>query len=273
MLTTLLRPSGGQAAIAGYDLLHQAAHVRQHIGYVSQAGGADASATGIENIILQARIYGMSLSEASERAQALIHALELGSCATRLVKTFSGGQRRRLDLALGMVHKPRLLFLDEPTASLDPQSRARLWDEVRHLRDEGVTIFLTTHYLEEADTLCNQLSIIDHGEIVAEGAPDLLKRQIAGDVITLGLNVRNGDLTRAQDLLHLQPFVRELHGIDDGLRLYVDQGEQVLPTILRAIDGAGLSIRTIALARPTLEDVFLRQTGRSLRETNGNREN
>jgi ABC-2 type transport system ATP-binding protein len=156
-----------------------------------------------------------------------------------------------------------LLFLDEPTTGLDPQSRARLWDEVRRLRDAGTTVFLTTHYLEEADALCDRLAIIDHGRIVAEGTPEQLKRQIAGDVVTLGVG---GEAQAALALLQDQPFVREAAAEDGLLRLYVEHGETAMPAIFRVLDGAGLQLHSIALTRPSLDDVFLRQTGRSLRE-------
>jgi ABC-2 type transport system ATP-binding protein len=266
MLTTLIPPTDGQARVAGHDLLKEAGHVRERIGYVSQTGGVDPTATGRENLLLQAQLYGLSRREAERRTNELLAALELESCADRLARTYSGGQRRRLDLGLGMVHHPRLLFLDEPTTGLDPQSRARLWEEVRKLQADGVTIFLTTHYLEEADVLANRLAIMDEGRIVAEGTPDSLKRQIAGDVVTLGLEAQNGQLQQAQTLLRQQPFVRELHPGDEQLQLYVERGEESLPAILRLLDGVGLSVRAVALARPTLDDVFLRQTGHSLRE-------
>jgi ABC-2 type transport system ATP-binding protein len=266
MLTTLLPPSGGQARVAEHDLLREPARVRRRIGYVSQAGGVDLTASARENLILQGRLYGMEKSAAAARTAALIIALELEACADRLASTYSGGQRRRLDLALGLIHHPTLLFLDEPTTGLDPQSRARLWDEVRLLRGSGTTVFLTTHYLDEADALCDRLAIIDGGRIVAEGTPDALKRQIAGDVVTLGLDTGEGALSRARDLLCVQPFVREIDPQEDALRLYVERGEEALPAILRLLDGAGLTLRTISLARPTLDDVFLRQTGHSLRD-------
>lgn len=270
MLATLLPPSEGQANVAGCDLLKQPQQVRERIGYVSQAGGTDGSATARENLILQARLYGKSKTDAQHRAAELIEALELTEFADRPARTYSGGQKRRLDLGLGMVHQPTLLFLDEPTTGLDPQSRARLWDEVRKLRAQGTTIFLTTHYLDEADVLADRLSIMDHGQIVAEGTPDALKRQIAGDVVTLGLDAHNGELKQAGQLLEAQPFVRELHTDNEQIQLYVERGEEALPAILRLLDGAGLGIRTVALSRPSLDDVFLRKTGRSLRETDHN---
>jgi ABC-2 type transport system ATP-binding protein len=260
-------PDGGRATVAGHDLLREPARVRERIGYVSQTGGVDSSATARENLVLQARLYGLGKAKAHARAAELIDILELSAFADR-TGNYSGGQKRRLDLALGLVHRPVLLFLDEPTTGLDPQSRARVWDEVRKLRADGATVFLTTHYLEEADALCDRLAIIDNGRIVVAGTPDALKRQIAGDVVTIGLDAHNGELHRAQDLLRTQPFVREIHDGEGAIQLYVERGEDALPAILRTLDGAQLHLRTIALSRPTLDDVFLRQTGRSLRDTN-----
>ncbi|HLU11289.1 MAG TPA: ATP-binding cassette domain-containing protein [Oceanobacillus sp.] len=265
MLATLLPPDKGQAKVAGHDLRREPARVRERIGYVSQAGGADELSTGIENITLQGRLYGMSKTQAQARAAELSAALQLESFAQRRVSSYSGGQRRRLDIALGMTHRPMLLFLDEPTTGLDPQSRAHMWEEVRKLRDSGTTIFLTTHYLEEADALCDRLAIIDQGRIVAEGTPDSLKRQVAGDAIEIGLQPE--DVPQAEALLRSQPFVRELHCMDEGIRIYVERGEEMLPSVLRILDGASLSIQTITLNRPSLDDVFLKMTGRSLRET------
>ena len=266
MLTTLIQPTTGQARVVGHDLLRESSQVRKRIGYVSQAGGADETATGRENLILQARLYGLSRDAASKRTGELLISLELASFADRLVKTYSGGQRRRLDLALGMVNSPRLLFLDEPTSGLDPQSRAHLWEEMRKLRALGTTIFLTTHYLEEADVLADRLAIMDDGCIVAEGTPDELKQLIAGDVVTLGLETQNGHYPKIQNLLQGQTFVREMHKGDDEVQLYVERGEENLAEIIRLVDGAGLRINKVAMTRPSLDDVFLRKTGRSLRD-------
>jgi ABC-2 type transport system ATP-binding protein len=265
MLSTLLPPSGGEATVAGCDLRRDPTSVRRRIGYVGQRNGTDPQITGRRELEFQARLYGSSAAQARWRAAELLAALELDSCADRPTSTYSGGQRRRLDVALGMVHRPPLLFLDEPTTGLDPQGRARLWDEVRTLRDGGMTVFLTTHYLEEADALCDRLAIIDHGRIVAEGTPDQLKRQIAGDVVTLAVA---GEQAAALALLADQPFVRDaqLEADDQEIRLYVERGETAMPAILRLLDGAGLDLRTIALSRPSLDDVFLRQTGHSLRD-------
>ncbi|HVA91436.1 MAG TPA: ATP-binding cassette domain-containing protein [Chloroflexota bacterium] len=264
MLATLLAPSGGDATIAGQDLRRNPARVRELIGYVGQRGGTDPQVSGRAELVFQARLYGMTTAEARLRADELISLLELGEAADRLSGTYSGGQRRRLDIGLGLAHRPWLLFLDEPTTGLDPQSRARMWDEVRRLRDGGMTVFLTTHYLEEADALCDRLAIIDHGRIVAEGTAEELKRQIAGDVVTVGVT---GDQQAALELLSAQPFVREAAIEDGALRLYVDRGETAMPDVLRVLDAAGLGLQTLSLTRPSLDDVFLRQTGRSLRET------
>ena len=265
MLATLLPPSGGEATVAGHDLRHAAQQVRERIGYVGQRGGSDPNVTGRDELVFQGRLYGMAKRESIARATELLRVLELEDCADRVANTYSGGQRRRLDIGIGLMHGPRLLFLDEPTTGLDPQSRARLWDEVRRLRDAGTTIFLTTHYLEEADALCDRLAIIDHGRIVASGSPDELKRQVAGDVVTVGVT---GDRERAIGLFRAQEFVREAGADEDGtVRLYVERGETAMPAILRLLDREGLELKTITLTRPSLDDVFLRQTGRSLRET------
>jgi ABC-2 type transport system ATP-binding protein len=206
----------------------------------------------------------MSVEAARKRAAELIDMLELEGAADRKVGTYSGGQKRRLDIGLGLVHNPQLLFLDEPTTGLDPQSRARVWDEVRRMHDRGTTIFMTTHYLDEADALCDRVAIIDYGKIVAEDTPEELKRAVAGDVVTLTVA---GEQQRAFDLIKDQPFVREAKLEDGSVHLYVDRGEIAMPAILRLLDGAQMQLRTVELHRPSLDDVFLRQTGRSLRET------
>ncbi|MEP6751654.1 MAG: ATP-binding cassette domain-containing protein [Candidatus Dormiibacterota bacterium] len=264
MLATLLPPSGGTATVAGADLLKQQGQVRERIGYVGQAGGSDREIMGRTELVFQGRLYGMSLAAAKKRAADLIEMLELDGCADRKVATYSGGQKRRLDIGLGLVHDPQLLFLDEPTTGLDPQSRARVWDEVRRMHDRGTTVFLTTHYLDEADALCDRIAIIDHGKIVTLGSPEELKREVAGDLVTLSVK---GDQQAALDLLKGQPFVRESATEEGAIRLYVDRGEVAMPAILRLLDSAGMQLVTIGLQRPSLDDVFLRKTGRSLRET------
>jgi ABC-2 type transport system ATP-binding protein len=264
ILATLLPPTAGTARVAGYDVARQAREVRTRIGYVAQSGGSYRESTGREELVIQGRLFGMSKVDAGRRATEILGALDLSDAGDRTCKTYSGGMRRRLNIGIGMVHRPSLLFLDEPTTGLDPQARARLWEEIRKLRETGTTVFLTTHYLEEADALCDRLAIIDHGKIVAEGSPDDLKREIAGDVVTVGVD-GNGD--RVVALMAAQPFVREA-GIEDGLvRLYVDKGEEAVPQILRLLDSSGMAPSTMNLHRPSLDDVFLKKTGRSLRET------
>jgi ABC-2 type transport system ATP-binding protein len=265
MLTTLLAPTAGMATVVGYDLHREPKQIRQVIGYVSQSGGTDTSATARENLILQSRLYGMTAQAARQRAEELIDRLQMRDFARRAAMTYSGGQRRRLDLALGMVHKPPLLFLDEPTLGLDPQSRAYFWDEIQKLRDEGMTVFLTTHYMDEADKLCDRVSIIDQGEIVAEGTPDELKKAIQGDSILLGFDDEQL-LAESRRLLANQPYIRQNLVMDGKLRLYVQRGEQDLPVIIRLLDARQVTVSTIEFARPSLDDVFLQKTGRSLRD-------
>ena len=267
MLTTLLPIESGSATVAGIDVARRPKQVRSRIGYVSQLGGADELATGRENLILQGRLYGGDRASVVSRAQMLMEILDLNEFADRRVKTYSGGQRRRLDVALGIVHEPEVLFLDEPSTGLDPQNRANLWDHVRSLRSRGTTIFLTTHYLEEADALCDRLMIMDHGEIVAEGTPRDLKRQVAGDSVLLSLHDEEGGATaRARVLIAAEPYVREITAEGDHLRLYVEDGSAALPDLLRLLDRERIGLKSISLSEPTLDDVFLHQTGRSLRD-------
>ncbi len=264
MLATLITPDGGDAQIAGADLRKEPGEVRRRIGYVAQGGGTWPDVSAHEELVLQARMYGIGKADAQRRATAAVTAFQLTDYADRKTKTYSGGQRRRLDIALGVVHDPRVLFLDEPTAGLDPQSRASVWDEVRRLRGLGMTVFITTHYLEEADALCDRIAIVDQGRIVAEGTPDELKREIAGDVVTVGLN---GSTPQAAELLRSEPCVHKLELRDEGgLRLYVDVGATAIPRILRALNHSGVELDSIELHRPSLDDVFLTKTGRSLRE-------
>ena len=270
MLTTLLEPTAGTATVAGADLLRDPVGVRRRIGYVPQAigqtmGGTDGQCLVAEELLDQAALYHIGKADAVRRADLLTTQLDLAGLEKRLVKTLSGGQRRRLEIALGLVHEPPLVFLDEPSTGLDPQSRSNLWDHIRSLRgDLGTTIFLTTHYLEEADALCDRVFIIDHGVIVAAGTPDELKRRISGDVLTLQVN---GAKELAHELLARQPIVQDITVSDDGaLRLNVVHGAEALPALLRVLDEAGVTMHSINLSRPTLDDVFLTMTGRSLRD-------
>jgi ABC-2 type transport system ATP-binding protein len=263
MLTTLIEPDGGAATIAGVDLLRDPAAVRVRVGYVAQGGSTWDDSTAREELVLHARMHGLSKAEARRRAADALEAFQLTEYADRPCRTYSGGQRRRVDIALGIIHRPQLVFLDEPTTGLDPQSRAHMWDEIRRLRDGGMTIFLTTHYLDEADALCDRIAIIDNGEIVAEGSPEQLKREITGDVLVVGLN---GATPKAAALLDGAAYVRKLETDAAGLRLYVDDGATAIPQVMRALDGARLDLDSIQLHRPSLDDVFLAKTGRSLRD-------
>jgi len=265
MLATLITPTAGDATVAGADLRREPALVRQRIGYVPQGGSTDPAETGRGELVLQGRLYGMDAADAKTRAAEVLDKLDLVSAADRPTGTYSGGMRRRLDVGLGIVHRPQVLFLDEPTTGLDPQARARMWDEIKRLREQGTTVFLTTHYLEEADALADRLAIIDHGKIVAEGTSSQLKQKVAGDVVTIGVD---GAGANVLTLVEAMPFVREAsHDSETGLiRLYVDRGETAVPHLLRSLDAAGYEPTSISLNKPSLDDVFLRQTGRSLRE-------
>ena len=272
MLTTLLPIDQGDAYVAGLDVRRQPDEVRRRIGYVIQAGGSDLPATGRENLRLQAELYGASAADAAKRAGDLIEIFELGAFAERKVQSYSGGQRRRLDVALGIVHRPEVLFLDEPTTGLDPQNRAKLWDQLRQLRAAGTTIFLTTHYLEEADALSDRLAIIDHGQVVALGTPEDLKRHLAGDVITIKPRIETRSLGSLQRELAAEPFVRESRLEGEHLRLYVDDGSRALPLIFERLKAIGVELENVTLSAPSLDDVFLDQTGRSLRDAGNVRE-
>jgi ABC-2 type transport system ATP-binding protein len=266
MLATLLPLGGGEATVAGHDVRRASREVRRCIGYVSQLGGADRLTTPREDLRLQGELYGMSDAEARQRTAELIETLEMADFADRRVSTLSGGQKRRLNVALGIVHRPDVLFLDEPTVGLDPQNRINLWTQIRRLRDTGTTVFLTTHYLEEADVLSDRLAIMDHGRIVADGTAARLKEEISGDCIVLSFPEEGVDIGAAVDLFRRQPYVREVVTEADHVRLYVREGPVVLPELFRLLDQRHITVRTATLSEPTLDDVFLRQTGRSLRD-------
>ncbi|MFE9775384.1 ATP-binding cassette domain-containing protein [Streptomyces sp. NPDC005931] len=264
MLTTLLRPTGGAGTVAGCDLLTDPQGVRRRIGYVAQGGSTWPESKVAEEIELQARLYGLSRAEARRRGALLAERLDLAGLDQRPAKTLSGGQRRRLDIALGLVHEPALVFLDEPTTGLDPQSRANLWDHVRRMRTEqGTTVFLTTHYLDEADALCDRILVTDHGTIVAEGTPDELKARVAGDAVTVEVADR---AARAAELAERLPGAHEVTVAADTVRFRVPRGDTALPELLRALDSHGIAMASVKVNRPTLDDVFLSLTGRSLRD-------
>jgi ABC-2 type transport system ATP-binding protein len=263
VLTTLLRPTSGRARVAGFDVYSQQDEVRASIGVALQEAGLDALSTGRELLELQAKLFGISRPDARRRAGELLELVGLTEAADRAIKTYSGGMKRRLDLASALVHGPRLLFLDEPTEGLDPASRQALWQEVTRLnRDLGVTVFLTTHYLEEADRLAHRLAIIDHGRIVAEGTPASLKASISGDIVTV--EVERERLEDASQVLSHLEGVAELRPDDAGLTLFVSEGTSVIADAIRALDAAAIPVGSIAISQPSLDEVFLRATGSRL---------
>lgn len=264
MLTTLLPIDEGKAAICGYDLASQPKEVRRHIGYVSQLGGADLEATGRENLILAGRLYGMNLHDAEQRTNELLDVFELTELADRIVRTYSGGQKRRLEIALGMINRPEVLFLDEPTTGLDPQNRANLWGQIKKLQEGGTTIFLTTHYLDEADALSDRLAIMDGGRIVAEGTPLALKNQISGDVIQIRL--ADDKTEQAKKRLETLSFINETRLEGENIYLYAKEGAEALPRIFKVLEDEAIQTQSVTMSKPSLDDVFLKQTGRLLRD-------
>jgi ABC-2 type transport system ATP-binding protein len=244
--------------------VRQAQQVRQVIGLVPQELTVDDELTGWENIMLQSRLYHVPDAVAKQRAQELLDLVDLTDAKRRLVRTYSGGMRKRLELAEGLVHRPRMLFLDEPTLGLDVQTRAVMWDYIQKLnRDYGITLFLTTHYMEEADLLCHRLAIIDHGKIVGAGTPGQLKESIGGDVVQLTVNGRATDLT---PLLEVVPGVRGVKHESTMYRIKVERGDVVLPRMFEALNRSGVEVSTVQLSKPTLDQVYLEYTGRSLRD-------
>ena len=266
MLTTLLEPTAGTATVAGCDLVTDPVGVRRRIGYVSQSGSTYPDARAGEEVVSHARLYGMSTAEATERGRQLFRELDLDGLWERQPKTMSGGQRRRLDIAVGLVHVPELVFLDEPTTGLDPQARANLWMHIRALREErGTTVFLTTHYLDEADALCDRILVIDHGAIVASGTPDELKSQVGGDVLTVTV-ARPDQVPDVARLVAALPGAEAPQVLDDRVIGRVGHGGAALVELVRALDHADIPVSGVESRRPSLDDVFLQMTGRSLRD-------
>jgi len=265
MLTTLLKPTAGTATVVGHDLATEHTAIRRAIGYVSQNGSTSSLAVAGNEVVDHAMLYGISRAQAVARGQELFEQLDLGGLWQRPVKAMSGGQRRRLDIVMGLVHDPRLVFLDEPTTGLDPQARANLWTHIAALREErGATVFLTTHYLDEADALCDRVLVIDHGRIVAADTPDALKRQVAGDLVALTLAAHEHVPAAARTLAAVAAGEVSAEGLVVSAR--VADGGAELPRLLRALDEAGAHPASIEVRRPTLDDVFLTMTGRSLRD-------
>jgi ABC-2 type transport system ATP-binding protein len=264
ILVTLSKPDSGSASVAGYDCVREARAVRRSLGYVAQNSGVDREATGRENLVLQGRIQGLGGRELHARVDELLERFGLADAAERVVRGYSGGMKRRLDVALGLVHSPTVLFLDEPTTGLDPEARAAMWEELERLAaDTGLTILLTTHYLEEADRLADRLAIMSRGRIVAEGTPESLKRGLQGDAVSVELADGQGDVAVAI----LTELDSVLEATLDGktLRARVDNGGAAVAGILSALDARGIGVATVTLARPSLDDVYLHHTGRDFR--------
>src|SRR5690625_177400 len=263
ILATLSTPTSGRVEVAGYSVIDQPAEVRRRIGYVAQGSAVDLQATARENLALQGRLYRIRRRRLDERVDELLRLSELDQVADRLVKTFSGGMRRRLDLAMGLIHEPEILFLDEPTTGLDPESRAILWREVeRQAREGGLTILLTTHYLEEADRLADRIAIVDEGEIVAKGTTDELKSTLHGDRVSV-------EFGSAVPLEEARTILSQIEGVSEvtvegrTLHTQVPEGGKMVPVILQRLDRMGLEIAQVSVSRPSLDDVYLSLTGKS----------
>ena len=261
VLVTLTQQDSGTASVAGHDVRKEPNAVRRAIGYVPQDSGVDVFGTGRENLMLQGRVQGMSGRDLRDRTAALLELVGITDAADRIVQGYSGGMRRRLDIALGLVHRPRVLFLDEPTTGLDPEARVEMWDEVSRLaQEESLTILLTTHYLQEADQLADRLAIVSQGTIVVEGTPAELKSHLQGDAVQVELE--NGAVEQAQSILASVGARPEQ--VIDGRTVVarVDNGGRALPGIISALEGAGIAVASVSVSRPSLDDVYLHYTGR-----------
>jgi ABC-2 type transport system ATP-binding protein len=266
ILTTLSRANEGEARVGGYDVVESAERVRHLIGVVAQKSGLDPEATGRENVRLQGQIYGLHGRELEQRTDELLDRFGLSDAGDRLVRGYSGGMQRRLDIALALVHRPRVLFMDEPTTGLDPEVRAGMWQEISRLAgSEGLTVLLTTHYMEEADELASRLVILDRGRIVAEGSPEELKGELRGDAVhvELGEVESNGRVQRA---LEQVPGISEATVDGRLLHARADNGARAVPAVLQALEAGGIQVAAVTVARPSLEDVYLRYAGRTFSE-------
>ncbi|MEM2051293.1 MAG: ATP-binding cassette domain-containing protein [Thermoproteota archaeon] len=269
MLITVLRPTEGTATVLGYDVVKQANEVRKVIGVVPQEYTADEDLTGYENIILCADLYGIPREVSKKRAVELLELVELTSFKDKKVETYSGGMRRRLELACGLVNRPRVLFLDEPTLGLDVQTRAATWNYIERLKEEyDMTIFMTTHYLEEADTLCDRIAIIDYGKIIVTGDPEELKHSLGGDIITISVK-EDADIS---DIIRSVENVKEVRNENGSYRIKVESGEVTAPLVIEALRRNGYTVTRLSLTEPTLNEVYLEYTGRSMRDTEESKE-
>lgn len=264
MLTTVLKPKEGSAIVCGHDLSKEPNEVRSCIGVVPQEYTADEDLTGLENILLCADLYGIPREVSKKRSEELLKLVELTKFEDKQVQTYSGGMRRRLELACGLINRPHVFFLDEPTLGLDVQTRMATWNYIRLLKKEyGMTIFMTTHYLEEADMLCERVAIIDHGKIIVIGAPEELKERLGGDIMTLSIQDGNSDISGA---IKKVPKVKEVKRQDGTYRIKVEDGEETAPIILDAVRAEGHKVTRLSLTKPTLDEVYLEYTGKRLRE-------
>lgn len=264
MLTTILRPTAGNATVCGHDLIKEQNAVRRSIGVVPQESTADEDLTGIENVLLCADFYGISRKVSKPRAQELLALVELTKYAGNKVSTYSGGMKRRLELASGLINRPRLLFLDEPTLGLDVQTRAAVWDYIRKLKEEfHMTLFMTTHYLDEADNLCDRIALIDRGKILTMGSPRELKESIGGDIIEVQVQEGMADLTPTIKAI---ANVVEVRRMDSDYRIKTLLGEETAPSVMEALRMAGGKVSKISISKPSLDQVYLEYTGRSIRE-------
>jgi ABC-2 type transport system ATP-binding protein len=266
MLTTVLKPTDGSGHVCQYSITEEPSEVRYCIGVVPQEYTADEDLTGIENILLCADLYGIPRKESKERAKELLELVELSQFAGKKVQTYSGGMRRRLELACGLINRPRVLFLDEPTLGLDVQTRAATWNYIKKLKEQyHMTIFMTTHYLEEADNLCDRIAIIDHGKIIKLDTPEALKESLGGDILTVATK-ENEDVS---ELIRKIPRVKEVKKQDSTYRVKVELGEETAPLILSALMKKDVTITKLSLSKPTLDEVYLEYTGKAMREEEG----
>jgi len=275
MLNTLIPPTSGTATVAGFDVVKNPAEVRKRIGYTAQNVGVDERATGKENLTLYGHFYRLNTKTIRQRLKDLFELVELTGAEDQMVSTYSGGMRKRLDLAMGLIHQPRLIFLDEPTTGLDPQTRASIWDHIRNLaKTMGVTIFLTTHYLDEADKLADRVAIIDHGKIMTIGTPKELKHTVGGDVVTISSDEEGSEASadfqqKARKALSGKDFVQQIQESNGSLAIIVASGESAVPKIMRDLGAEGVEVQTLTVSHPSLDDVFLKYTGRTIRAQEG----
>lgn len=270
ILTTLLTKTSGQVHVAGSEVAQNPTAIRRIIGYTSQDIQVDEDLTGRENLVLAGRIYHLPGKRIKQRVEELLDILGLKDASDRVAGTYSGGMRKRLDLATVLIHEPQILFLDEPTTGLDPQSRFAVWDYLQQLNEKGVTIFLTTQYMEEADRLCNKLAIIDFGKIVALGSPETLKGEVGANIVTVKIDAEPGKTEKqrliAKEALETMPHISEIKFLDhDRLAAYVDNGSEAIPEIVRILGSRGILLGPVSYAESSLDDVFLKYTGHQLR--------